>query len=227
MITRLALCTFLAIRLRNLLLRINDLSYKVVVRLIVALEGGVHPKHRLTRYHNFFVENILAGQSVLDVGCGSGKVIEKIIAKAQNHVTGVDIAPANIQAARLGLKGVSNVELVCIDIWRFSAPKNFDVIVMSNVLEHLKERAKLLKYILDSFNPKYFLIRVPMYERDWLVPYKKELGFEWRLDPTHETEYTEKEMRQELSAAGLVVESISFRWSEMYVKAVPERFVLL
>src|SRR5439155_11890257 len=31
-------------------------------------EGGIHPKHRLTRYHDFFVDRVKAGERVLDIG---------------------------------------------------------------------------------------------------------------------------------------------------------------
>ena len=29
---------------------------------------GIHPKHSLTKYHNFFTDNILNGENILDVG---------------------------------------------------------------------------------------------------------------------------------------------------------------
>jgi hypothetical protein len=60
-----------------------------------------------------------------------------------------------------------------------------------------------------------------MFEREWLVPYKKELGIEWRLDSTHRIEYTEDEFRKELAESGLDLQKIIFKWGEMYVVAVP------
>jgi hypothetical protein len=60
-----------------------------------------------------------------------------------------------------------------------------------------------------------------MFEREWPVPYKKELGVEWRLDPTHEIEYTEKELQEELFEAGLDILSLDIRWGEFYVVVTP------
>lgn len=42
-----------------------------------------------------------------------------------------------------------------------------------------------------------------MINRDWITLYKKELGVEWRLDPTHCTEYTLESLKEELQKAGL------------------------
>ena len=32
--------------------------------------NGIHPKHILTKYHDFFTDNILNGENILDIGCG-------------------------------------------------------------------------------------------------------------------------------------------------------------
>lgn len=203
------------------LLKTHNSLYKLLSLLAIKAENGLHPKHRLTRYHDFFVNNIKSGDTVLDVGCGNGQVLLKVASRVEGCFKGVDISANNIKAAKVSLGNIPNVELVCSDIWEYEDNSQFDVIIMSNVLEHLENRPKLLNRLVRKFRPKRMLIRVPMFERDWLVPYKKEFGVEWRLDSTHETEYTDIEMRQELAEAGLQIESIAFRWSEIYIKAVP------
>jgi len=208
--------------LRLMFFWLNSVSYRGIVTVSTFLEGGLHPKHRLTRYHDFFVEHVQPGQRILDVGCGNGQVILKIASQKKCRVVGVDIEEVNIVIARKCLKNVREVELVSSDIRDYSGNGRFDVIIMSNVLEHLAGRVELLKSLVSKFNPDCFLVRVPMFERDWTVPYKKELGLNWKLDSTHETEYTETELRAELESAGLQVETILFRWSEMYLKAVPK-----
>lgn len=43
---------------RNLLkiaLRLHNFSYKLATNLTFKVEGGLHPKHRITNYHKFFV----------------------------------------------------------------------------------------------------------------------------------------------------------------------------
>ncbi len=40
---------------------------------------------------------------------------------------------------------------------------------------------------------------------EWLVPYKKELDIEWRLDSTHKNEYRKDEFQDELVKTNLVI----------------------
>jgi hypothetical protein len=67
------------------------------------------------------------------------------------------------------------------------------------------------------------LVRVPLFERDWRVPLKRELGVEFRLDPTHRIEYTHEEFDGEMAAAGLVVEERQVRWGEIWAVCRPRR----
>jgi hypothetical protein len=71
----------------------------------------------------------------------------------------------------------------------------------------------------EWYGAKTFLIRVPAFDREWRVPWKKELGVEWRLDPTHETEYTLPQLEAELREAGLRVADCVTRWGEYWVRA--------
>jgi hypothetical protein len=62
------------------------------------------------------------------------------------------------------------------------------------------------------------LIRVPLFERAWEVPLRKELGLEWRSDATHETEYTEESFAQEMDAAQLTLVHQEIRWGEIWAQ---------
>ena len=134
---------------------------------------------------------------------------------------GIDISEDKLKAAKYNLSDIDKVEIVNSDIWCYHDSRKFDVVVLSNILEHLNKRSELLRYIMQSFGPKKILIRVPAFDRDWLVPYKKEFGLDWRLDNTHKVEYTEELFRRELKVAGLKIKELSFRWGEIYAFAMP------
>ena len=63
------------------LFEINELSEVFINQSSIRYEGNHHPKHRLTNYHNFFIENINDNSKVLDLGCGYGFVAWKVAEK--------------------------------------------------------------------------------------------------------------------------------------------------
>ena len=207
----------------RLLVRIHQKSYSYVGMFATASEGGLHPKHRLMNYHKFFVDNVNEGESVLDVGCGNGALLRDVALKTKSFAVGVELSADNVLSARGRVSDLSNVKVIETDIWKYKEDRQFDVIILSNVLEHIDQRPALLRFLNENFKPNKFLIRVPMFEREWLVPYKKEIGIEWRLDQTHQIEYTEDELKNELNRAELAIQSIQFKWGEMYIVAIPAR----
>jgi 2-polyprenyl-3-methyl-5-hydroxy-6-metoxy-1,4-benzoquinol methylase len=178
---------------------------------------GEHPKHRLTRYHDFFVNRVQYGERVLDLGCGIGAVANDIADQAEASVVGMDINPECITEARRRY-GHTRIEFVCGDILKGVPQGDFEVIVLSNILEHLKNRSEFLQRLQSQIQPSRFLIRVPLFERDWRVPLMKELGVEWRLDPTHEIEYSLETFAQEIQEAGLEVRYQEVRWGEIWAE---------
>ena len=72
-------------------LRLHNFSYKVVSIFAPHIEAdGLHPKHRIMKYHDFFLDNLSGTDEVLDVGCGNG-ALSVDIARKTNKVVGIDI----------------------------------------------------------------------------------------------------------------------------------------
>lgn len=186
--------------------------YKVISVLAIKSEGGTHPKHRLMQYHRFFSENIQATDRVLDIGCGNGELAYDVSKKAAS-VTAIDIDPAKIAVATKQYVG-SNITYRVADATKDLSTEVFDVVILSNVLEHIEHRVEFLRSIKPL--AKKFLIRVPMFDRDWIPLYKKELGLEWRLDLTHYTEFTKESFYREFGEAGYRVEFFSVQFGEVW-----------
>jgi SAM-dependent methyltransferase len=180
-----------------------------------SFEQGIHPKHRLTRYHDFFLDNIEATDTVLDVGCGLGLLACESAAKA-SRVVGIDMNEDYLDHARQHCRR-HNVEFILGDATRYDFMKTFDVLILSNVLEHIEDRVAFLQRLKPR--AKRLLIRVPMIDRDWIVLLKRELSVDYRLDPTHCIEYTEHSFRQELGTAGLAIEQLVIKFGEIYCVA--------
>ena len=204
----------------RLLFALDANLYQKQGQLAVAYDGGIHTKHRHTKYHDFFVNRLRKGETVLDVGCGNGFLAFDMADKAQAIVTGIDISVANIQVARDRFTH-PGATYMCGDALADLPDGVYETIVLSNVLEHLPNRPEFLRSLQERLKPKRYLIRVPLFEREWRVPLKQELGVEWRLDPTHETEYTLESFAEEMEAANLRFIHQEVRWSEIWCEACP------
>lgn len=208
-------CAKLFLRLS---LKCHNLSYQMAGILSAQIAtDGLHPKHRIMRYHDWFSSKLEKDWDVLDIGCGNGALAfdMKFVCRS---VTGIDIETNNIDKARnLYLK--KGISYICGDALKYDFKSGFSAIVLSNVLEHIEDRVSFLKRIYKNQNlenPPVLLLRVPMITRDWITLYKKELGMEWRLDHSHYTEYTLDQVLKELADADLIIESYDIQFGEFY-----------
>lgn len=200
------------------LCRLDNVLYRATSRAAVWYGGGLHVKHRLTAYHDFFIARVAAGERVLDIGCGNGALAADLAHRGAS-VTGVDhdraaIAEARVRHAATGTRFLES------DASRLPEGP-FDVVILSNVLEHMDDRVGFLQHVVSGSGARRLLVRVPVFERDWRVPLKRELGIEFRLDPTHRVEHTLSEFEAEIAAAGLVVQEREIRWGEIWAMCRP------
>lgn len=102
----------------------------------------------------FSLAQLEAGSSVLDAGCGLGRISVELAALGAK-VTGIDLMQCELEAARdyAGAAGVS-LELVQADLRTFSAPKQYDcainIFTSFGYCATLAEDALILKNIVES-----------------------------------------------------------------------------
>lgn len=196
----------------RMLMRLDNFCYKNISQFAKIAEGEIHPKHRLMNYHQFFVDNVDPQDAVLDIGCGNGFLTYDVAEKARS-VMAMDLNEKNIEFAKRKFNK-ENIEYICGDVTKFDFKGRWDVITLSNVLEHIEDRHSFLLKIKGLANK--FLVRVPVLNRDWLTYYKRELGVEYRLDLTHKIEYTMESLQQELEKAGMRIEKASIQFGEIW-----------
>ncbi|MDD5453879.1 MAG: class I SAM-dependent methyltransferase [Candidatus Ratteibacteria bacterium] len=197
-------------------LYVHMLSYRMAGVLASMKEGGIHPKHRIQNHHKFFLDNIEPADRVLDVGCGDGVLTADMASKA-SFVIGIDINASRIETAkernmRDNTRYFSG-DATSIKMMALAYSQKYEVITMSNVLEHIDKRIDFLSFW--GKRAKKLLIRVPALDRGWLPVYMKELGMDYRLDKTHRTEYTVETLNKELNAAGLTLISHTTNFGEI------------
>src|SRR6267142_2054459 len=72
--------------------------------------------------------------TLLDVGCGTGAMIEATQPKA---ATGIDISPDMVAIAESRLKNHPEYTFLAADITEFKAQETFDAILFFDVIEHV------------------------------------------------------------------------------------------
>ncbi len=84
----------------------------------------------------------LSPASVLDAGCGEGETIVRLRSILPRSVTGFDRNPAAVECARRRLPGL---DISVQDIYRLPwADSSFDLVLCTEVLEHLAEPDRAL-----------------------------------------------------------------------------------
>jgi 2-polyprenyl-3-methyl-5-hydroxy-6-metoxy-1,4-benzoquinol methylase len=96
--------------------------------------------------------------SVLDVGCGNGSHLALPLARLGFQVTGVDIDAASIEHARAMAADLDNAKFVCGDVSQFAERQSFDVVILSEVLEHTTEPGALLAASVRYLSPEGLVI---------------------------------------------------------------------
>ncbi len=181
---------------------------------------GVHPKHYLTKYHEFFIENINDGERVLDIGCGYGAVAKSVAkAKPQSVITGVDLDKGRLSQAKRDNQ-LQNLDFYFGDATQSVPDGNWDVVILSNVLEHLNDRPVFLRNINKTTGAKRFLIRVPLFERDWQMALRRDLSVDFRSDDDHKIEHTVAEFRDEIALAEMKITNMQTLWGEIWAVCV-------
>lgn len=150
----------------------------------------------------------LAGKTVLDVGCGAGLLCEPL-ARLGAEVTGVDAAPANVEAAAAHAGGAG------LDI-RYAAGElatlglgEFDLVTSLEVVEHVADKAAFLGELARHLAPGGLMVlstpnRTPQ-SRLLLIGAMEALGVVPRGTHHWDDFVTPEELGELLAVAGLAM----------------------
>ena len=116
---------------------------------------------------------------ILDAGCGSGWLSSRL--SVYGEVTGIDISEKSIEEAKVNYPGI---RFICMDAREdFQLDEKFDIIVSSEVIEHVIEQEKyfnniasMLKthgtLILTTPNGKWKKPYFTGYRQEWAQPFE-------------------------------------------------------
>lgn len=151
-----------------------------------------------------------AGSKVLDVGCGTGAILQMISKKFAAY--GTDTSPLAVELC--GKRGLKNVYQCTLE--SFPLPDlRFDLITLLDVVEHIDDDLSVLKQVHHYLKPGgAALVTVPAYQ--WLWSKHDEVNH-------HKRRYAKSQLRNVLVSAGFEVEMISYFNTIMFPAALVGR----
>lgn len=95
----------------------------------------------------YLVDELRAGRSLLDIGCGPGTLTADLASRvAPGRVVGLDRAPGVLAEARRTGAGLPNLDFVVGDVYHLGFPDgSFDVVHAHQVLQHLSDPVGALR----------------------------------------------------------------------------------
>ena len=121
-------------------------------------EGEFKPLHLINPLRLDFINQHSQGlfdKKVLDIGCGGG-ILAESMAKAGAQVTGLDMAQASLDVAKLhGLESGVKVSYHCetAEYFADAHPAEYDVVTCMEMLEHVPDPASVVKACATLVKP--------------------------------------------------------------------------
>ena len=139
-------------------------------------ESEFKPLHLINPLRLDFVQQHCDGlfeKKVLDIGCGGG-ILAESMAKLGADVTGIDLASASLEVAKLhGLESGVKVDYQCVSAEDFAEqrPGEFDVVTCMEMLEHVPDPASIIAACARLVKPggHVFLSTLNRNVKSWLM----------------------------------------------------------
>lgn len=158
-----------------------------------------------------------ASRSLLEVGCGTGQVLDSIHASRPNQrLVGTEIHARGLEFSRQRLP---ETEFLQVDARAIPFAEEFDVVCAFDVIEHLDEDAMVLAQMYQACRPGGgILVTVPQHR--WLWSYKDDFAH-------HKRRYSRMELIEKVNQAGFRVMTttsfVSLLLPLMYISRLRER----
>ena len=147
-------------------------------------EAGDYPFAGYTELHQqvFDIVHAREGVSVLDLGCGTGKLTARIL-EAGHPVTAVDFSGQMLQAAAHNAPGTTFVQGELTQVPDLLAGQTFDCIIAVYALHHLPDAEKyaLLTALREHLKPEGVIVLgdVSFPDRDGLEAVREAYEEDW------------------------------------------------
>lgn len=174
--------------------------------------------------HAYMVQMAGSNKRILDVGCDTGYMGERLIALG-NSVCGVEFNPVAAEEAAKTLERVVVADLEKVDLVEEFGPASFDVVIFGDVLEHLRDPLPVLRSARRLLAPGgSVIISVPNIAhgdvRLALLKGRFDYTSVGLLDDTHTRFFTRDSLVQFLADAGFVLADLQRTSAELFTTEI-------
>ncbi len=155
----------------------------------------------------------ITNSRVLDIGCGTGN-LGKFLKQQGNQCFGITVSGEEAEMARKKLDGVAVVDVEIAEALPFQK-EYFDVIILADVLEHLRDPVHILKLVKQYLRPSgWLIVSIPnvanLIIRINLLRGRFDYDRVGILDSTHLRFYTMKSACSLLTSTGYEIKETKF-----------------
>lgn len=157
------------------------------------------------------VLDLIEGKKVLDIGCGTGLMCNSAAEKGYD-VTGIDLEKEGIEIARKNAPKNRRTYFVVGDFLKYNFKEgSFDSVIITDVLEHVKNDGEMLRKIFKVLKKGGVLVlTVPAFEFLY-GRHDKEFS--------HYRRYSKKKLEKELMSIGFAIDKSRY-WNMISVPMV-------
>ncbi|MCB2409191.1 class I SAM-dependent methyltransferase [Hymenobacter lucidus] len=180
--------------------------------------------HQLEEQHWWFVArreavfalirqlNLPLDARILEIGCSGGPLLLALRAAGYQNLSGIDVSEAGIRVAQS--RGLTNVAVM--DGTQLTFPDNsFDLVIASDVLEHIDDQHQALSEWKRVLRPQgQLMLFVPAFNALWSS--HDDVNYHFRR-------YSVPELKQVVQQAGLRVQRTSYWNSTLFLPAAMVR----
>lgn len=161
-------------------------------------------KESILKQIKIIKHGLMSGGKILEIGCGQGWLMEELIKEGFN-VEGIDPSVSgSVIAARKGLNIIND---------KFPSEtlkdKKYDLIILSQVLEHIKNPGLFIDEILAILSKKGKILFVQTNWQGLMPRYLKSKWYAW-VPEQHYWHFTPKGLAYILKKKGCIIEDIEY-----------------
>ena len=97
--------------------------------------------------------NLDVYKTVLEIGCGTGRIAKKIIKQCKKYV-GIDISSKTVDVAKNHFKDFNNASFINEDFLKYKDTEKYDVIFSTLTFMHIKDKKKALNNVFNLLKNK-------------------------------------------------------------------------